>query len=290
MLHPNVLHLCLIFLPVPWAFQLCFPSEPHHRHDCNCSSIVPPCCFCELLSDFWNPLPRPPVHLRAEHPSESHTELLLPLPVLPAQIQPLPLLRGMLLTMAYLFVWIWSGNWQQCRSKSSFHPTATERSDQSERIIAARVPIGRPEAVTQMEKKVSLFSPMFLLKAEIPREECKVSLDKQKLARDACEHIVWDLWFVSLQWYLNKHCIVSGPSCRRCKQTLIWALCPRPPTCCSGPGRSLSPIPTSQRKQQEPLCLIKVSPLKSNQTNQRWLGFVVGAGPGSSIPPPPQMA
>lgn len=39
MLHPNVLHLCLIFLCVPRAFELCFPLEPHHRHDCVIASV-----------------------------------------------------------------------------------------------------------------------------------------------------------------------------------------------------------------------------------------------------------
>lgn len=43
MLHPNVLHLCLIFLSVPRAFELCFPSEPHHRHDCVIAPVSFPC-------------------------------------------------------------------------------------------------------------------------------------------------------------------------------------------------------------------------------------------------------
>lgn len=45
MLHPNVLHLCLIFLCVPRAFQLCFPSDPHHRHDC----VIAPVSFPRVI-------------------------------------------------------------------------------------------------------------------------------------------------------------------------------------------------------------------------------------------------
>ena len=45
MLHPNVLHLCLIFLSVPRAFELCFPSEPHHRHDC----VIAPVSFPRVI-------------------------------------------------------------------------------------------------------------------------------------------------------------------------------------------------------------------------------------------------
>lgn len=52
---------------------------------------------------------------------------------------------------------------------------------------------------------------MFLLTGEIPFKECKVCVDKQQCGGDACEHIVWDLWFVTLWWYLNKHCIVFKP-------------------------------------------------------------------------------
>lgn len=45
MLHPNVLHLCLIFLSIPRALELCFPSEPHHRHDC----VIAPVSFPRVI-------------------------------------------------------------------------------------------------------------------------------------------------------------------------------------------------------------------------------------------------
>lgn len=89
MLHPNVLHLCLIFLSVPRAFELCFPSEPHHRHDCVIAPVSFPRVIFVNFCLIFGTLPWLPGHLRAEHPPESHTELLLPLPVLPAQIPPL---------------------------------------------------------------------------------------------------------------------------------------------------------------------------------------------------------